>query len=332
MIDTYNIQRELLIQHNIPLYESRGINTDMFPIIETLWQQVMNANPMGYNGYNVIQLHDIQINNNWLKNIHTLTVEWGNNLTMTSHFKAFTDIMSVNEEGQLCNVAIHISLYELTKSEFISELIHELHHAYRHRYFLTKDNETQENEKERLINTNLSDEGGEFAQKIKLAYYLSDKDEINARATELYHLIFSNPNIKRDNYQQYIKDNSAIITLDELRSTLDELFSLSHNERIKNAFGHLIQMNVELNIKTDNSIAIFTAFRNRIAKAIAYTERQNYKVISKALQDAEQEDPSRIPQGITMKECKHLKPFVDVDKMIDSLQKIEEIRNFIKKM
>lgn len=332
MIDTYNIQRELLIQHNIPLYESRGINTDMFPIIETLWKQVMNANPMGYNGYNVIQLHNIQINNNWLKNIHTLTVEWGKNLTMTSHFKAFTDIMFVNEDGQLCNAAIHISLYELTKSEFISELIHELHHAYRHRYFLTKDNETQEKEKERLINTNLSDEGGEFAQKIKLAYYLSDKDEINARATELYHIIFSNPNIKRDNYQQYIKDNSAIIALDELRSTLDELFSLSHNETVKNAFGHLIQMNVELNIKTDNSIDIFTAFRNRIAKAIAYTERQNYKVISKALQDAEQEDPSRIPQGITMKECKNLKSFVDVDKMIDSLQKIEEIRNFIKKI
>lgn len=332
MIDTYNIQRELLIQHNIPLYESRGINTDMYPIIETLWEQVMNANPMGYNGYNVIQLHNIQINNNWLKNIHTLTVEWGNNLTMTSHFKAFTDNMFVNEDGQLCNAAIHISLYELTKSEFISELIHELHHAYRHRYFLTKDNETQEKEKERLININISDDGGEFAQKIKLAYYLSDKDEINARATELYHIIFSNSNIKRDNYQQHIKDNSAIIALDELKNTFDELFSSSNYDVVKNAIGVLIQMTVNFHTKTDNSVIVYEMFRNRLAKAIAYTERQNYKVISKALQDAEKEDPSRIPQGITMKECKNLKSFVDVDKMIDSLQKIEEIRNFIKKI
>ena len=328
--DAYNIQRNILIKCNIPLNEARGIGDSMVPLINFLWDKVNHAEVLTQDNYHVISLNNIDINNEWLYNISSLTVEWGDNRAKDSYFNAFNDNCGLNGNNQLTNVKLHISLNNLTQIEFSSELMHELQHAYRHRFFLMKNDNDITKEKDRIISLLPTQTDG-YSKRIQLAYYLSDKDEIAARASSLYTIIIQNDNITRDNYESEIESTDAIQALNGINEALT-LFSASHSNKIKTLLGQLVIQTISTFTEEINPIQVFNLFRRRLINAIGSIESQNYKVISKALHDAEQANPSRKPKGVRLEELKEYDTYFDVDKYVKQLEQIEKIREMIKKL
>lgn len=337
MQDYYNLVILENISKNLNIFESRGVNDKILPLIETLWNVVINQNPISVNGLNLIRLDNLNVDCEWLNNFRRLTIEWGENRISDSKFYSFSDETAI-EGGKLVNVYMHISISELTKMDFQREMMHELHHAYRNYCFLKQDETVWTQERDRLVN--LSDtlsnniNNDIHNSQIRYAFYLSEKDEINARASELYPFILNNSQITRNNFREYIESTNAIKSINALKTLLRRYFDLNLDNGIKELIGNIITQTIPQYSNLDN-IQAFQILRKRIVNAISYGEHQNYKVISNALQKAEELDNNRKPKEIALEEYSQWKDILnekELSNVINALKQLNETKKLILKM
>ena len=326
-----------LLKCNIPLHESRGVNKSFLPLIENIWSMIMNEDALSIGDYHIIPLENIFVENDIIEHFKMITVEWGGSeeKKIRSAFFSFQEDLKINENNKLINVQLHISLKELAKSQFKIEMMHELNHVLRNYFFLTKDIKTQDSEKDRisLLSTLEVGDIDTISSKIKFNFYCSDKDEINARASELYSVIYDNNEINRTNFDKYIQNTNMILVQKSLRNML-AILSLELTESVKEMLGELIKRNVESCYSELSNLNTFKIYRKRLVNALAYAEHQAYKVIEQALYDVENDFADRKKQNYLQKEMTMLgdNGSDDVKRILEGIQKCENIRKLIKKL
>lgn len=333
----FDIVNEVRIMSGMPLKEERGVSKELLPLIDEMWNAVVEH---GFSdeledGVKVCVLTNYEVNCPYIKNFSTFLVELGEN-HQVSNFKSFAEQTFINDDKKFENVFIVIGLDTFTKKEFELEFAHELNHLYRNYHFLLNGSNVDK-EKERatlLYKTFKSEEKNEREDGIiKMLFYLTDIDEINARANSLYLKVYNDNKINRTNFREKINDNSAIQALKTIRYNLRYF-----NKNIPIEYQKIIGDNVKRLIdlyKDNTNIEVFYLFRRRLINAMTRIEKQNLKVIELALQNGEQEGKKineSIPIYSKYKDKMIESLSFDIIRYFEELKEINRIREMMKKM
>ena len=326
---------ELRISLGIPLKEERGVNTEFLSLINEMWELIINEGfKRDKNGKYVFFKENYEVDNPYIKNFKIFYVELGEG-HIDSSFLAFTNDTLINEDNKFENVYIRIGLDVFTKKDFVVEFSHELNHLMRNYRFQLGDNIENEKTRSEIINNTLNNIENKtvFDELIKTSYYLSDVDEINARANSLFLFIYNDNTITRNNFKECIKEHPAIIALNKLRNCLN-IFDNNLPKKFKQVLGSIVVDCCQLYKGVDIN-KVFKLFRIRLINAITKIEKHNLKVIEFAIQKGEEENLKE-SFSFSIKEKSFDDIITETDfnvlKYFEQLEKIDNIREIIKKL
>ena len=294
-IDNYSKIMELRISLNAPLFEDRGIHPSFISLIDELWLLIDNEDAIlvnnGEKSYHAKLIENITVDNDIIGSIGRLIVAWPQ---QASKFRLPTPrALTANEK--LKNVEIVIGLDRYDKHQFKMELMEELQHVLRYHSFMIKDfhSDAVQQELNRykfygdVIQSFQQDKQTTWDRFFLTAYYLSDIDEINAKTTQLYHLIKDDDSINRTNFKDVIATTDlgeSVTHLQTCLSLINKLVDTNLGERLSKIITEYAHLSANESL---------TNFKHRIISGIIKLQKQMYKVANKALYDAETANPNR---------------------------------------
>ena len=294
-IDNYSRIMELRVSLDIPLFEDRGIHSSFLPLIEELWSLIDSEETLsiedGAMQYQAKIIENININNDIIESIGKLIVAWPQ---QTSKF-LMPPPQTLTDTEKLKNVEIVVGLDKYDKHQFKMELMEELHHILRYHFFMMKDfhSEIVQQELDRykfygdVIQALQQNTQTPWDRFFLTSYYLSDVDEINAKTTQLYHLIKNDESVNRQNFKDVIATTDLGDNVTQLHTCLSLI-----NKLVDNNLGERLRR-IITEYEPLSATEALARFKHRIASSVTKLQKQMYKVANKALCDAEKENPNR---------------------------------------
>lgn len=301
------------------LDESKGIVDDYIPIIEELYDALMQVNPLPFNNdtaYFLYNLLDYEFKQKDLFMSKCSVIVFtgvigdssflGKNATITKEpHKMEGGNFTIRMEDKFLDS-------ESGKNEFFELMSHEIQHAYRF-YKIFLSNNSYKNEENAKIERNFnaysirSNTLNPLEYIVSTIYYMSERNEISSESNKLYEFIRNHKEINETNIEKYFTDGLPLFTLKEnLRNFLTEMDGnirtddMGYVNNVGNIFKQIIG-----DEKMTPSKA-FIKFRTRVIDASMFANRLFKRTIAKAFDDFDRRyhNPNGTDLAIEMMETK----------------------------
>lgn len=280
------------------LDESRGIVDDYLPIVDELYNALLDENPVPFNNeiayfQYVILDHRFKREDLFMEScdIVVFTGAEGN----SSFFGREAKIMNDSKRMVGCKFTIRIENKflesESGKNEFYEIMAHELQHAYRFYNIFLSNNSYNDEEKEKMKrNINAyeiqQNPSSRLEHDISIIYYISERNEISSEANKLYEYIRNHKEINDMNIEEHFNNNLPLYTTKvNLENFLEMMDSNLKEDDIAyvNSIGKIFKRILK-DEKTTPSRA-FIKFRTRILDSSMFADRLFKRTLAKAFED-----------------------------------------------
>lgn len=305
--------------------ESLHIADNTEDICEELYDMLVNnvepvPNPNGDESYLIYNLINYQmVTDCFIKNV-TIRVIAGKKGKdyRGSYFSAEYNKTNITKDGKINNAIFTIAITdnditsERSKEEFFSDMTHELNHAYRYsKIMLGSSVEKEIGVKGNVAKAVAANRNEEYSLNtlFRHAFYLSDKDEVNARLGEVYEYVRHTKGINNITYKNYIHQIRLLKDADIIKTVLNIIESNINSERMVDIIGSIYKGMIA-NTKISNRRG-FMDFRRRLISMVDYITRNVYSIIYKVISDEgryfkpDEEKMERITKAYNEKMLEH---------------------------
>lgn len=326
------------------LLEERGVNYEQFnSIVSQLYNYLKQFEDLPYlkhpDGYLYFTTNPLQLNDVFIKT-------------------AFFTIYPSNEEDYLANGAsfvfkelkydnkldkcinCHIELYanplkyiNFDGIDVIQFLWHEIQHVYRQYNILKQEcikgkTNVKANAENNLQSDVLNYYGNDYIDFIRMIYYLTDKDEIDARMQEIIPFLLKHTNINRNNYKEYLSEFIPFQFIQYLKGlkTYFQVNILASDdvENIGNFIKSLYKHNEYYAFSKISPSESVKKLYNRFLQSILYAENQFYKILFHMFQKLKRDmNESSYKKICTFKRIQY-KPFDNKESKIEFRKLMED--------
>lgn len=302
--DEYLKMESGLSPFQIPLWntkridESKGIVDEYIPIVDELYEALMNEKPIPFNN-DISYLQYALLNYKFkqeqlfMKNcsIVLLTGIVGDSSFCGNEAAILNDSKKMIGAKFIIRIKDKFIDSENGKNEFYQTMAHEIQHVYRFYNIFLSNNSYYDEEMKRM-------ERGKNAYKISrntslpleyvvaTVYYLSDRNEISSESNRLYEFLRNNTQINEDNINEFLNNELPLYTISEnLKNFLIEMDSnikidnTSYIRQIGEIFKKIIKDSKTTPLKS------FLKFRTRVIDSAMFANRLFKRTIAKAFDD-----------------------------------------------
>lgn len=307
--DEIRYSNDMRLPSRMYFCEARGTNYEEFnSIVKQLNETINQLNGKRYSVNEDGKLYfitsPINLSNCFIKDV-TITIyptdnEWylsngaGFNYTALKYDK--------NEEKCYnCKITLYANdsnIIDFKGIDILTLLWHEVQHIYRQYNVLKKEvYNSKPNDKVNHSNAFQSNVlryyGSQTVDFIRDIYYLTDKDEIDARMQELIPFLQKRKDINRSNYTWYLQDFTSFQFIQYLKSmkTYFQVNILASDD-IENIGNFIKKLYKETNYPSNNKISpkdTVNKLYKRYCEAIIYAQHQFYKILFYIFQKNEKE-------------------------------------------
>lgn len=279
--------------------EERGTNYEEFnDIVTTLYHYLKQLEGTSYiqskDGYLYFTTKPLNLTNCFINDVYFTIYPSNSNDYLANGDSFIYNELKYNKDTDKCTNC-HIELYanpceaiNFKKLNIIEHLWHEVQHIYRQYCILRQENikgkpnvkANYDNDfQSRILRIN----GTNGLDFIRDVFYLTDKDEIDARMQELIPFLQQRTEINRNNYRQYLEEFTPFQLIQDLKNfkNIYQIYILASDN--KEEAGKIIK-DLYSNNEYYSSVKISAnetvdKLYKRLCQSILYAQNQFYKIL-----------------------------------------------------